>query len=421
MARAVAEEDYPDGISVALIGSCTNSSYEDISRVADVVDQARSHGMERASIPFMVSPGSEQVRSTIERDGQMSRLQDFGATVLANACGPCIGQWKRDEIQQGVRNSIVTSFNRNFPRRNDGNPDTLAFIASPEIVAAYALAGRLSFNPLDDLLTGPDGKKFKLEAPQPAPDLPPAGFVKDPDGYLAPPADGGAALIDIAPESQRLQKLEPFQPWNGQDYEQLPLLLKAKGKCTTDHISPAGPWLRFRGHLDNISDNMFSGAINAFSGEAGKTANQLTGEGGLPVSKVARQYKAEGLKWVVVGDENYGEGSSREHAAMSPRLLGAAAVIVRSFARIHESNLKKQGVLPLTFADRGGYDKVQAGDRVSVVGLAGLAPGQPLTVVLRHEDGSEDSLSVDHSLNAEQIEWFKAGSALNVLRKQAAG
>jgi len=421
MARAVAEEDYPDGISVALIGSCTNSSYEDISRVADVVDQARSHGMERASIPFMVSPGSEQVRSTIERDGQMSRLRDFGATVLANACGPCIGQWKRDEIQQGVRNSIVTSFNRNFPRRNDGNPDTLAFIASPEIVAAYALAGRLSFNPLDDLLTGPDGKKFKLEAPQPAPDLPPAGFVKDPDGYLAPPADGGAAQIDIAPESQRLQKLEPFQPWNGQDYEQLPLLLKAKGKCTTDHISPAGPWLRFRGHLDNISDNMFSGAINAFSGEAGKTANQLTGEGGLPVSKVARQYKAEGLKWVVVGDENYGEGSSREHAAMSPRLLGAAAVIVRSFARIHESNLKKQGVLPLTFADPGGYDKVQAGDRISVVGLAGLAPGQPLTVVLRHEDGSEDSLSVDHSLNAEQIEWFKAGSALNVLRKQAAG
>jgi len=421
MARAVAEEDYPDGISVALIGSCTNSSYEDISRVADVVDQARSHGMERASIPFMVSPGSEQVRSTIERDGQMSRLRDFGATMLANACGPCIGQWKRDEIQQGVRNSIVTSFNRNFPRRNDGNPDTLAFIASPEIVAAYALAGRLSFNPLDDLLTGPDGKKFKLEAPQPAPDLPPAGFVKDPDGYLAPPADGGAAQIDIAPESQRLQKLEPFQPWNGQDYEQLPLLLKAKGKCTTDHISPAGPWLRFRGHLDNISDNMFSGAINAFSGEAGKTANQLTGEGGLPISKVARQYKAEGLKWVVVGDENYGEGSSREHAAMSPRLLGAAAVIVRSFARIHESNLKKQGVLPLTFADPGGYDKVQAGDRISVVGLAGLAPGQPLTVVLRHEDGSEDSLSVDHSLNAEQIEWFKAGSALNVLRKQAAG
>jgi aconitate hydratase len=420
MASAVAEEGYPDGISVALIGSCTNSSYEDISRVADVVDQAKNHGMERASIPFMVSPGSEQVRSTIERDGQMSRLQDFGATVLANACGPCIGQWRRDEIQQGARNSIITSFNRNFPRRNDGNPDTLAFIASPEIVAAYALAGRLSFNPLADSLTGPDGESFKLQVPQPAPDLPSAGFVKDPDGYLAPPADGSAVEVEIAPESQRLQKLEPFEPWNGQDYQQLPLLLKTKGKCTTDHISPAGPWLRFRGHLDNISDNMFSGAINAFSDEAGKTTNQLTGEGGLPVSEVARQYKAEGLKWAVVGDENYGEGSSREHAAMSPRLLGAAAVIVRSFARIHESNLKKQGVLPLTFANPADYDKVDAGDRVGVVGLAGLAPGQPLTVVLHHEDGSEDSLSVDHSLNAEQIEWFKAGSALNVLRTQAA-
>jgi aconitate hydratase len=421
MALAVSDEDYPDAIAVALIGSCTNSSYEDISRVADVVEQATSHGMERASIPFMVSPGSEQVRSTIERDGQMSRLQEFGATVLANACGPCIGQWKRDEIQQGVRNSIVTSFNRNFPRRNDGNPDTLAFIASPEIVAAYALAGKLSFNPLADPLTGPDGREFKLDPPGPAPDLPASGFVKDPAGYLDPPEDGSGVEIRIAPESQRLQELEPFEPSSGQDYERLPLLIKTKGKCTTDHISPAGPWLRFRGHLDNISDNMFSGAINAFSGEAGKTANRFTGEGGLPVSEVARQYKAEGLKWIVIGDENYGEGSSREHAAMSPRLLGAAAVIVRSFARIHESNLKKQGVLPLTFADPADYDKVRDGDRVSVVGLAGLAPGKPLRVVLRHEDGSEDTFAVNHSLNAEQIEWFKAGSALNVLRRQAAG
>jgi aconitate hydratase len=420
MADAVIAEDYPDDISVALIGSCTNSSYEDISRVADVVQQAKRNGQERTAVPFMVSPGSEQVRATIERDGQMAELESFGATVLANACGPCIGQWKRDEIKPGVKNSIVTSFNRNFPRRNDGNPETLAFIGSPEIVAAYAISGKLSFDPLSDSVTAPDGHTYKLAPPQPAPDLPADGFLRDTEGYLAPPEDGGAVEIDIAAESKRLQVLEPFEPWNRQDLVDLPLLLKVKGKCTTDHISPAGPWLRFRGHLDNISDNMFTGAINAFSGEAGTASNPLGDETGLPVPQVARALKGQGLKWIVVGDENYGEGSSREHAAMSPRLLGAAAVITRSFARIHESNLKKQGVLPLTFADPADYEKVREGDRISVLGLKQLAPGGSLTVRLTHLDGSQDEFPVNHSLNAEQIEWFKAGSALNVLRQQKA-
>ncbi|MCP3982022.1 MAG: aconitate hydratase [bacterium] len=419
MAQAVDDEDYPNDISVALIGSCTNSSYEDISRVADVVDQAKANGVEQTRVPFMVSPGSEQIRATIERDGQMAQLTSFGATVLANACGPCIGQWQRDEIKPGVKNSIVTSFNRNFPRRNDGSPDTLAFIGSPEIVAAYALSGKLSFNPATDTLEGPNGP-FKLNAPGPAPDLPAEGFVDDTEGFLAPPADGGDVEVVIDPQSKRLQKLEPFAAWDGADRAQLPLLLKAKGKCTTDHISPAGPWLRFRGHLDNISDNMFTGAINAFTGEAGTTRNLLTGESGKPVPEVARTYKADGSMWVVVGDENYGEGSSREHAAMSPRLLGAAAAIVRSFARIHESNLKKQGVLPLTFTDPADYDKVRETDRISVTGLAGLTPGGTLSVTLHHEDGSEDSFEVKQSLNAEQIEWFKAGSALNVLKRQKA-
>jgi aconitate hydratase len=418
MAQAVRDEDYPDAISVALIGSCTNSSYEDIARVVDVARQARDHGMQRASVPFMVSPGSEQIRATIERDGQMADLQSFGATVLANACGPCIGQWQRDEIQAGQRNSIVTSFNRNFPRRNDGNSETLAFIASPEIVAAYALAGRLSFNPLTDTIDTPSGDSFKLDAPQPAPDLPADGFVRDVEGYLAPPDDGSATDVSIDPASDRLQKLEPFSPWSGADYTELPLLIKVRGKCTTDHISPAGPWLRFRGHLDNISNNMFTGATNAFSGNAGVTRDILEGGDERPVPEIARAYKGRDLRWIVVGDENYGEGSSREHAAMSPRLLGAAVVITRSFARIHESNLKKQGVLPLVFADPADYDKVQETDRISVVGLANLAPGRPIEIVLHHEDGSTDQIGARHTLNADQVEWFKAGSALNVLRRQ---
>jgi len=382
------------------------------------VRQAKARGIEKTAVPLMITPGSEQVRATIERDGLMAELESIGAVVLTNACGPCIGQWRRDDIKKGTPNSIVTSFNRNFPKRNDGNPETLAFIGSPEIVTAYALSGRLSFNPMTDAITLPDGAELNLDAPKPAPDLPPGGFVKDTGGYLAPPDDGGDMDIRIDPDSERLQRLEPFQAWDGEDYSRLPLLLKAKGKCTTDHISPAGPWLRFRGHLDNISDNMLSGAINAFTGEAGSTMNLTTGEGELATPAVARAYKAGGLRWVVVGDENYGEGSSREHAAMSPRLLGAAAIIVRSFARIHESNLKKQAVLPLTFVHPADYDKVQQKDRISITGLKELAPGKELTIILHHEDGSEDSFPVAQSLNAEQIAWFKAGSALNVLKSK---
>ncbi|MBZ5639962.1 MAG: aconitate hydratase [Acidobacteriia bacterium] len=416
MAEAVEKEGYPDAISVTLIGSCTNSSYEDISRVADVVRQAKAHGV-RAAVPFLVTPGSEQIRATIVRDGQLAEMESVGGQVLANACGPCIGQWQRDELKPGVKNTIVTSFNRNFPRRNDGNPDTLAFIASPEIVAAYALAGRLSWNPLTDPLASPDGKTFVLKTPAAAPDLPARGFVRDRKGYLAPDDDASRADVRVARDSKRLQLLSPFAPWDGKDFEELPLLIKAKGKCTTDHISPAGPWLRFRGHLDNISDNMFTGAVNAFSGVAGKTRDPLAGEPGLDVPVVARSLKARGLRWVVVGDENYGEGSSREHAAMSPRHLGAAAVIVRSFARIHESNLKKQGILPLTFLDPADYDLVQETDRISVLGLKNLAPGKPLTAVLHHADDSADRIFLGHTLNDEQIGWFRAGSALNVLKR----
>jgi aconitate hydratase len=348
----------------------------------------------------------------------MEAMTSVGATVLANACGPCIGQWRRDGMEQGKANSIVSSFNRNFPKRNDGNPGTLSFIGSPEMVAAYALSGSLSFNPMTDSLTAEDGSSFRLQPPAPAPDLPADGFIRDEKGFVHPPEDHGDVEVVIDPASKRLQKLEPFDPWDGQDYVELPLLIKAKGKCTTDHISPAGPWLRFRGHLNNISDNMLIGAVNAFTGETGRTRNLDSGETGLEPQQAARQYKAAGKRWVVVGDENYGEGSSREHAAMSPRLLGAAAVIVRSFARIHESNLKKQGVLPLTFTDPADYDKVRETDRVSILGLAGLAPGAPVAAVLHHEDGSRTELTLHHTLNQEQIDWFKAGSALNVLRKQ---
>ncbi|HEX4824368.1 MAG TPA: aconitate hydratase [Candidatus Polarisedimenticolaceae bacterium] len=416
VAGAVTKESYPDEISVALIGSCTNSSYEDIARVTDVVQQAKAHEA-KAVTPFLVTPGSEQIRATIVRDGQLGEIQSVGGQVLANACGPCIGQWKRDEIKPGTKNTIVTSFNRNFPARNDGSRETLAFIASPEIVAAYALAGRLSFNPLTDEIRGGDGKPFKLVAPAPAPDLPARGFVKDLQGYLPPAADGSTITIRVAPDSKRLQLLTPFTAWDGKPFERVPLLLKAKGKCTTDHISPAGPWLRFRGHLDNISDNMFTGAVNAFTGDAGTTKNLVTGETG-PVPKVARDYRARGLRWVVVGDENYGEGSSREHAAMSPRFLGAAAVIVRSFARIHESNLKKQGILPLTFADGSDYDRVRETDRVTIDPRE-LAPGREMTAVLVHDDGTEERVRLQHTLNAEQIAWFKAGSALNVIKAKS--
>jgi aconitate hydratase len=413
MAADVDSEGYPEEIRVALIGSCTNSSYEDISRSAHIARQAKAHGV-KAKSTFMVTPGSDQIFATNERDGQLDDLTAIGGTVLANACGPCIGQWNRKDIQKGDKNSILTSYNRNFPRRNDGNAQTLAFIGSPEIVTAMALAGTLRFNPLTDTLRGADGKEFRLEPPT-GDELPSKGFIADEKGFL-PPSGNGNVTIDIAPDSERLQILTPFAKWDGKDFAKLPLLLKAKGKCTTDHISPAGPWLRYRGHLDRISDNMFIGAINAFGGEPGTGKNLESGETGVNFAKIARDYKKHGLRWIVVGDENYGEGSSREHAAMSPRHLGAATVIVRSFARIHETNLKKQGVLPLTFAEPSDYDHVREDDRISVLGLASLAPGRPVTVELHHADGTTHRFEAHQSLNAEQIEWFRAGSALNLLR-----
>ena len=415
MAKEVEEKGYVDRISDCLIGSCTNSSYEDMSRAADVAEQAKARGFS-VNIPLLVTPGSEQIRATIERDGQMQSLGDIGATVLANACGPCIGQWKRDDVADGQPNTIVTSFNRNFPRRNDGRPDTAAFITSPEIVIAYSLAGSLSFNPLTDEITAPSGVAFKLDPPQSAPEIPAGGFVQATDVYVEPDEDGDSVEIHVDPASNRLQALEPFAPWDGEDFLELPVLLKAKGKCTTDHISPAGPWLRFRGHLDNLSDNMFLGAANSYTDKSGEGLNQLTGETGQPIPQIARHYKAQGKRWVVVGDYNYGEGSSREHAAMSPRLLGAAAIITRSFARIHETNLKKQGLLPLTFEDAADYDKVQEADRVSLLSLKDLAPGKPVAARLHHADGSSEDLDLHHTMNPTQIEWFKAGAALNLLR-----
>jgi len=417
LAKDAAEHDYPLVLTSSLIGSCTNSSYEDISRAADVARQAAAHGA-RMKTPLLISPGSDQIFATIKRDGQMADLEAVGATVLANACGPCIGQWKRDDVAKGVRNSIITSFNRNFPARNDSNPETYAFIASPEIVMAYGLAGSLDVNPLTDELEASDGSRYRLQAPGKAPELPAEGFVTAYEGFLAPPAERAGVTVAVAPESERLELLAPFEPAPLEAYAGLPLLLKTRGKTTTDHISPAGPWLRFRGHLDRISDNMFTGATNAFTAERGKTRNPLTGEGGLDVPAVARALKAAGKKWIVVGDENYGEGSSREHAAMSPRFLGAAAVIVRSFARIHESNLKKQGVLPFTFVEAADYDKVLETDAISLEGLEALAPGSAVTAVLHHADGSTERVALRHTLNAEQIAWFRAGSALNLLRLQ---
>ena len=416
MAADVHEKGYPAQLSSCLIGSCTNSSYEDLSRAADVARQASQHGV-AAKTTLWVTPGSEQIHQTIRRDGQLDELAAIGGVVLANACGPCIGQWKRDDVQKGVANAILTSFNRNFPKRNDGSADTQAFIASPEIVIAYALAGRLDWNPLTDELEGKDGKRFRLAPPAPAPELPPRGFVASSEGYLAPPAERARIEVKIEPGSERLAFLAPFPAWDGKDYADLPVLLKAKGKCTTDHISMAGPWLRFRGHLDKISDNLCIGATNAFSGKTGEGKNVLSGESGVAFPKLARDYKARGLSWVIVGDQNYGEGSSREHAAMEPRWLGGVVVLVRSFARIHETNLKKQGLLPLTFANPADYEKVEEHDRVSVLGLAALAPGKNLRVVLHHAGGRRDEIEVRHTFNSEQIGWFRAGSALNVLKR----
>jgi aconitate hydratase len=410
------EKGYSTDLTAALIGSCTNSSYEDISRAADVADQALAHGIKSKSELF-ISPGSEQVFETVKRDGLLTTLEKAGGVILTNSCGPCIGQWKRDNVKEGTVNSIITSFNRNFRGRNDSNPETQSFISSPEVVVAMGLAGRLDFDPLHDELEGKDGKKFKLREPKKADDIPPAGFIPKREGFVAPAADGAKVAVKIATGSDRLQELKPFDAWNGKDYVELPLLLKAKGKCTTDHISPAGPWLKFRGHLDNISNNMFLGAVNFFTGDAGKVVNAFTGEK-AETPKVARDYKARGLKWVVIGDENYGEGSSREHAAMSPRFLGAAAVIVKGFARIHETNLKKQGLLPLTFAHPADYEKVRDADKISILGLSSLAPGKDLTCVLHHQDGTKDEIPVRHTMNAEQIKWFQAGSALNVLKQK---
>ncbi len=415
MAREVAEDanGFIDEISSALIGSCTNSSYEDMSRSADVADQARANGV-RAATPLTVTPGSEQVRATIERDGQMESLRAVQATVLANACGPCIGQWRRAKDMAGVANTIVTSYNRNFPRRNDGQAQTMNFIASPEIVVALSLAGRLSFNPLTDSLAGIDGRTFRLDPPKPAAEVPAGDFDPGRAFYVAPPEDGGDIEIVVDPASDRIQLMEPWPAWDGNDFLEMPVLIKVRGKCTTDHISPAGPWLRLRGHLDKFSDNMFMGATNAYSEEAGKGLNVLSGARGRAISEIARDYQANGLRWVVVGDDNYGEGSSREHAALSPRLLGGAAVIARSFARIHETNLKKQGLLPLTFSDRADYERLREDDRVSLRGLKDLAPGKTVECVLHHSDGTTEALALEHSYGESQVQWFTAGSALNL-------
>ncbi|KAL7042658.1 hypothetical protein ACKWTF_001237 [Chironomus riparius] len=405
---------YPIDIKVGLIGSCTNSSYEDMGRCASIVKDALKHGV-KSKIPFNVTPGSEQVRATIERDGIAQTLRDFGGTVLANACGPCIGQWDRKDVKKGDKNTIVTSYNRNFTGRNDANPATHCFVTSPEMVTALSLAGRLDFNPLTDELTGADGKKFKLKEPF-GDELPVRGFDPGQDTYQAPPADGSNVNVVVDPKSQRLQLLEPFDKWDGKDLTDLTILIKVKGKCTTDHISAAGPWLKYRGHLDNISNNMFIGATNSENNEMNKIKNQVTGEwGGVP--DTARHYKSKGIRWVAVGDENYGEGSSREHAALEPRHLGGRAIIVKSFARIHETNLKKQGVLPLTFANPADYDKIQPTDKISILGLKSFAPGKQLTAEIKHADGKTEKIQLNHSFNDLQITWFKAGSALNRMKE----
>jgi aconitate hydratase len=402
---------WPSRITNALIGSCTNSSYEDMQRAADVAAQGLRAGL-RARVPFLITPGSERIHQTIRRDGIMDTFERMGGTVLANACGPCIGQWKRSDVRADETNTIVSSFNRNFPGRNDGSAATLSFLTSPEVVTALAFAGTLEFDPLHDSLTTPDGREFRFTAPE-AEELPRDGFAGGAEGYEEPAADPESVEIVIPANSERLQLLGPFVAWDGKDFIDLPILVKTKGKTTTDHISPAGPWLRFRGHLDRISDNMFLGAVNAFTGETGRGVNPLTGAAGQPLVKIARELKAQGVQWVVVGDENYGEGSSREHAAMSPRYLGGVAVIARSFARIHETNLKKQGILPLTFVDPKDYDRFEQNDRIGITGLYTLEPGQSVTVQIRKPGDSVETIQTRHTLTREQIAWFRAGSALN--------
>jgi aconitate hydratase len=412
LAGAVKEHDYPDNIKVALIGSCTNSSYEDMERATSVARQAAKAGI-KAKCPLTITPGSEAVRATIERDGQLQLLEEIGGLVLANACGPCIGQWKRTDVAVGEKNTILTSYNRNFSGRNDANPGTHSFVTSPEMVIALSLAGRLSFNPLKEPLINDKGEKVYLEAPS-GDELPKNGFVADNFGYIPPAKDGADVEVLINPESTRLQRLQPFPAWEGGDLKELVVLLKVAGKCTTDHISPAGKWLKFRGHLDNISDNLFSGAANAFRSEVGKGKNFYT-ESIDSFANLARDYKKRSLGWVAIGDENYGEGSSREHAAMEPRHLGGRAIIVKSFARIHETNLKKQGMLALTFANPSDYDKIREDDMLSILGLASFRPGKSLTLQIAHADGVTETISLNHSYNENQIAWFKAGSALNKL------
>ena len=417
MAEAVAANGWPDRVEVALIGSCTNSSYEDISRSASIAAQAQEKGL-KAQSEFTVTPGSELVRYTIEKDGFLNTFDQIGGVVLANACGPCIGQWARHIDDPNRKNTIVTSFNRNFAKRNDGLASTHAFVASPEIVTAYAIAGRLSFNPMKDKLKNENGEEVLLDEPTGF-ELPPRGFSVDDPGYQAPASDGSKVEVAVSPSSQRLQLLEPFPAWEGTDLTNLRLLIKVRGKCTTDHISMAGPWLKYRGHLDNISNNMLIGAVNYFNNQTDSVKNQLTGEyGAVPATQ--RQYKAKGIGTVVIGDENYGEGSSREHAAMEPRHLGVRVIVVKSFARIHETNLKKQGMLALTFANRDDYEKVQEDDLIDFVGLAEFSPSKQITMVLKHSDGTSDKIKLNHTYNEQQIEWFKAGSALNLIRKQFA-
>jgi aconitate hydratase len=416
-AEAVKNNQWPEKLEVALIGSCTNSSYEDISRSASVAKQAIEKNLDTRA-EFTITPGSELVRYTIEKDGFLDTFEKIGGVVLANACGPCIGQWARHIDDPNRKNSIITSFNRNFARRNDGLSSTHAFVASPEIVTAFAIAGSLSFNPLKDKLTNRKGEDVMLDEPSGF-ELPPRGFSVDDPGYMPPAKDGSNLRVIVKPDSQRLQLLEPFKPWEGVDLKGLRLLIKAKGKCTTDHISMAGPWLKFRGHLDNISNNMLIGAVNYFNEKTDSVKNQLTGEYG-PVPATARAYKAAGIGSVVVGDENYGEGSSREHAAMEPRHLGVRAILVRSFARIHETNLKKQGMLALTFADKADYDKILEDDVIDIDGLMSFAPGKPLSLILHHLHSVPEEIQVNHTYNESQIEWFKAGGALNVIRAEFA-
>lgn len=414
MKEVAAANGWPLNVEVGLIGSCTNSSYEDISRAASLAEQVAQKNL-KTRAEFTITPGSEQVRYTIERDGFIDTFDKIGAKVFANACGPCIGMWTRMGAEKKEKNSIIHSFNRNFAARQDGNPNTHAFVASPEITTAIAIAGRLDFNPLTDTLTNENGEQVKLDEPT-GMELPPSGFAVEDAGYQAPAADGSNVTVNVAPDSKRLQLLEPFAAWEGTDLKGLRLLIKAKGKCTTDHISMAGPWLKFRGHLDNISNNMLIGAINYFNEKANSVLNQMTGAYD-EVPKVQRMYKAAGEFSIVVGEENYGEGSSREHAAMEPRHLGVRAVLVKSFARIHETNLKKQGMLALTFANKEDYDKIQENDTIDIIGLTTFSAGTPLELVLNHADGSKETIVANHSYNEQQIEWFKAGGALNIIRR----